>query len=29
VDEPLGPDEALRVLHEAIALYNREHNRLR
>lgn len=29
VDEPLGPEEAMRVLREAIALYNREHNRLR
>src|SRR5438128_910933 len=29
VDEPLGPDEARKVLCEAIALYNREHNRLR
>jgi inorganic pyrophosphatase len=29
VDEPLGPDEALRVLREAIAFYNQEHNRLR
>jgi inorganic pyrophosphatase len=29
VDEPLGPDEARKVLQEAIALYNQEHNRLR
>jgi inorganic pyrophosphatase len=29
VDEPLGPEEALQVLKDAIALYNREHNRLR
>ncbi len=29
VDEPLGPDEALGVLREAIDLYNREQNRLR
>jgi inorganic pyrophosphatase len=29
VDEPMGPDEALRVLREAIALYNQEANRLR
>jgi inorganic pyrophosphatase len=29
VDEPLGPDEARKVLQKAIALYNQEHNRLR
>jgi inorganic pyrophosphatase len=29
VDEPMGPGEALRVLREAIALYNQEANRLR
>jgi inorganic pyrophosphatase len=29
VDEPMGPDEALRVLRDAIALYNQEANRLR
>jgi len=29
VDEPLGPDEARKVLRAAIDLYNREQNRLR
>jgi inorganic pyrophosphatase len=29
VDEPMGPDEARRVMREAIALYNQENNRLR
>jgi inorganic pyrophosphatase len=29
VDEPLGPDEAIKVLREAINLYNSEQNRLR
>jgi inorganic pyrophosphatase len=29
VDEPMGPDEAIQVLRQAIELYNQEHNRLR
>jgi len=29
VDEPLGPEEAMKVVREAISLYNRENNRLR
>ena len=29
VDEPLGREDAMRVLHEAIDLYNSEQNRLR
>jgi inorganic pyrophosphatase len=29
VDEPMGPEEARRVLHDAIEFYNRENNRLR